>query len=194
MHFKWLGNREPCYTRHYYSQYLHLLERTTISKMRKHNWWKKDSYSLRILSLPPETTRWETGLQSTAKIDGNLHRHVQGDPCAVSCFHTPHFSRKLDKLKQISKNKDMKVPFSVESALPLTNKRESADQAIWYTAWTCPRSVVMNDPVFPSQILIDLSKDADAINRESGENFTSFTNCWWPIMRAETIKIDELCF
>ena len=51
----------------YYPQYLHLLERTTVLKMRKHDWCKNDSYNLRILSLPPETTRWESGLQSTAK-------------------------------------------------------------------------------------------------------------------------------
>lgn len=37
----------------------------------------------------------------------------------------------------------------------------------------------------PSHSLIDLSKDADAIILVSGENFTSFTNCWWPVIRAK---------
>jgi hypothetical protein len=38
----------------------------------------------------------------------------------------------------------IRLPFSVESALPLTRSLESADHAIWYTACTWPLRDVMN--------------------------------------------------
>lgn len=39
-------------------------------------------------------------------------------------------------------------------------------------------------PVFPSQILMDLSKEALAMRRVSGEKSTSLTRAWWPVRRA----------
>lgn len=39
-------------------------------------------------------------------------------------------------------------------------------------------------PVLPSQILMDLSKEALASSRVSGENSTSLTRAWWPVIRA----------
>ena len=56
-----------------------------------------------------------------------------------------------------------KKPFKVESALELNSSLESADHATIYTAWTCPRRVVMNFPVAASHNFTDLSKEADAI-------------------------------
>ena len=42
-------------------------------------------------------------------------------------------------------------------------------------------------PVFPSQSLTDLSKDALAINLVFGENLTSLMSCWCP---AKAVKTD----
>ena len=49
---------------------------------------------------------------------------------------------------------------------------------------TFNRSNRLYFPVFPSQILIDLSNEALAIILVSGENLTSFMSCWWPVIRA----------
>jgi hypothetical protein len=38
-------------------------------------------------------------------------------------------------------------------------------------------------PVFPSHNFTDLSNDALAISRVSGENLTSLINCWCPVIR-----------
>lgn len=39
-------------------------------------------------------------------------------------------------------------------------------------------------PVRPSQSLTDLSKEALAMRRVSGEKHTWLMSCWWPVMRA----------
>lgn len=39
-------------------------------------------------------------------------------------------------------------------------------------------------PVFPSHNLMDLSKEALAMSRPSGENLTSLMSCWWPVILA----------
>ena len=58
---------------------------------------------------------------------------------------------------------------------PETNRRESADQAIWYTGPTWPRKVATKVPLRPSHSLMALSKDALTSHRPSGENCT----CAW---------------
>lgn len=76
------------------------------------------------------------------------------------------------------------LPFKVESLLPLTSKRESADHATVYTACTWPRSVQIKDPLLAFHNRMVLSNDADAIIRTSGEYFTSFTTFWCPVIRV----------
>lgn len=107
----------------------------------------------------------------------------------------------------------MSQTFSVLSLLPLTSSLLSADHATWYTDPTWPRREVRYlevdvriviimclwrhhveesgitqftyFPVRPSQILIDLSKEAEAMSLVSGEKSTSLTRALWPVILAK---------
>jgi hypothetical protein len=57
-----------------------------------------------------------------------------------SCHQRNTATRSLTYVHQT----DTHLPFSVESALPLTRSLESGDHAIWYTACTWPLRDVMN--------------------------------------------------
>lgn len=61
---------------------------------------------------------------------------------------------------------------SVLSLEPETIMRLSADHASWYTGPTCPRKVATKVPLVPSHSLTDLSNEALATQRPSGENCT----------------------
>lgn len=107
----------------------------------------------------------------------------------------------------------MSQTLSVLSLLPLTSSLLSADHATWYTDPTWPRREVRYlevevriaaivrlwrhhveessitgityFPVRPSQILIDLSNEAEAMSLVSGEKSTSLTRALWPVILAK---------
>lgn len=107
----------------------------------------------------------------------------------------------------------MSQTFSVLSLLPLTSSLLSADHATWYTDPTWPRREVRYlevdvkivaivclwrhhvaesgitrityFPVRPSQILMDLSNEAEAMSLVSGEKSTSLTRALWPVILAK---------
>lgn len=129
-------------------------------------------HNLSTLSLPPVATLRPSVDQSTA----NTSSACPGK--SISSFLVFKFHN-----------------FNVESALPLTINLESAENDIIYTAWTWPRRVQINLPVFDCQSLIDLSKDAEANIRPSGVNLTSFTNCWCPkrMYKCKKNKLNNSC-
>ncbi len=57
------------------------------------------------------------------------------------------------------------------------DRKRRPSNLIWYTGPTWPRKVVMNLPEYPSHSFTDLSNDALATHRPSGEKYTWFTSC-----------------
>jgi hypothetical protein len=57
------------------------------------------------------------------------------------------------------------------------DRKRRPSNLIWYTGPTWPRKVAMNLPEYPSHSFTDLSNDALATHRPSGEKYTWFTSC-----------------
>lgn len=110
----------------------------------------------------PVTNRWQT-----------LRRHGQEALALVFYLSRSKLRKNRNEwnfldLCKFSFCKDQ-IPFNVESLLPVTRSLESTDQATLYTAWTCPRNVLMNAPSEARHSRTDLSNEADAINLRARE-------------------------
>lgn len=106
------------------------------------NYADSAAYILRTLSFPPLTTLWPSGLQSTV----------------YTSSAWPGKST-VNLLELISHS------FSVESWLPLTKSRLSADHAIWYTLCTWPRREAMN--LMKKSVCIILRIESQALKTDA---------------------------
>lgn len=77
------------------------------------------------------------------------------------------------------------------SLLALTNSRESALQATWYTDDIWPLRVLINLPVYPSHTLMWLSKEADTRSYPLGEKETWFMILEWPVSLQIGFLVDS---
>jgi hypothetical protein len=80
---------------------------------------------------------------------------------------------------------------TVPSRLALTTNLESALHVTLYTAPTCPLSVATNFPVRPDHSRTEVSHEAEAAQRPSGEKHTCDIWRWWPVRRETGWSLPE---
>ena len=74
--------------------------------------------------------------------------------------------------------KNIQVSFLLDTVYNSNNK-----------CWLLSQSLTTDLPVLPSHSLTDLSNDALAMSRASGENTTSLICCMCPVMRVNDLQL-----